>query len=473
MQIEVKNITKQFGSKLALDNISILFSEGKIHALLGENGAGKSTLSSILCGDGQATSGVILVDKKEVKITNNRDSSSLGIFIVRQRPLLVESLSIEDNILLGAEKGKFQKKSLKELCNKWNINLSMKKKIRDAGGDERFFTSLLASLIHDPKVLILDEPSSRLNLVQRKELYNNIKSFSKNGCNIIVITHSPQEAALYADTVTILEKGKIKKDFSDINDYRNYIGIKKEYELTSDFFNTATIHSSPIEENKAIFECEDLTYRPKYRSSIENISFKAYSSKITIIKGTSESGLGTLEDIITGMAVIIDRERRKTIRGTINLFGQAYNANNFTVTKLRKKQVAVVSSNKTFRASAPELTVKELLTPYYKYKNRNEKASKIIKEETIDCKITDKVSSLSGGMLQRLILARELSLNPELIILCEPIQGMDSHSISMLCKRLKKIANTGKSVLILTSTDFPENYCDSKYILEGGLLSKC
>ncbi|MCR5605232.1 MAG: ATP-binding cassette domain-containing protein [Treponema sp.] len=474
MQVEIQNITKQFGSKLALDNISIKFTEGKIHALLGENGAGKSTLSSIICGDGKATNGSIFLDGKEVSIKNNREASSKGIFIVRQRPLLVESLSIEENILLGAEKRKLQKKAIKEICDKWNINISMKKKIRDAGGDERFYTSLLASLIHKPEVLILDEPSSRLTITQRKNLYNNLEIFAKDKCNIIVITHSPQEASLYADTVTILEKGKLKNNFSNIDDYRNFIGIEKTTELNSDFSNEdININACNSKENKIVFECENVSYRPKYRSSIEKVSFNASSNEITIIKGTSESGLGTLEDIITGMAVIIDREKRKSIKGLIKLFGQSYKASSFDIKQLRKNKTAIVASNKAFRASAPDLTVKELLTAYCKNKNRNNEAIRIIKEEAIDCKITDKVSSLSGGMLQRLILGRELSINPNLLILCEPIQGMDSQSINILCKRLRKIANEGKTILILTSTDFPEKYCDSKYILEGGFLSKC
>ncbi|HAC31721.1 MAG TPA: hypothetical protein DCF70_03755, partial [Treponema sp.] len=212
MDIKLKNISKSFGAKEVLKNISVTFESGKINAILGENGAGKTTLANII----EQYPGVAKID---------------------QTPLLANELTILQNIYL-CNNGRLTKRQIKakisELCAKWCPDLNLKKQIYNCGADERFFASLLSKLVYDPQILILDEPASRLDWQEKRTLYANLRPLAEKGLNIIIITHSMSEAELYTDTITVLEHGRIAERYENSRDFeRNRFSFLANEENTN------------------------------------------------------------------------------------------------------------------------------------------------------------------------------------------------------------------------------------------------
>lgn len=498
MDIELKNISKKYTYKTVLNGVSVKFEKGKIHALLGENGAGKSTLAKILSGALHADSGDIYLDEKNTFIANERDALQKGIAIVQQRPLLAESISVYENIILGAEYNfpshtkntateKISKKELlkniTDLKNKIVPELDLKSLVRDIGGDERFFTSLISALLHKPKVMILDEPSALLDWNQRRQLYAYIREFAKNGMNVIIITHSREEAALYTDTITILDKGIVKKNYDDSklfgNDIQTENGKQKNENGKMKDENCGSRNSCGFLDNSqfSIFNFQLITVRPKNRPALFDINFTAKAGEITLITGLTESGLSTLENVLTGM------EHTKT-EGFLTI-QTAHTENDesaaeteikfaskkYTPKFLRKNlNAAVIPTDRNFRAANPNLTIAQMLTAMYDKNDIENYADKLIEKAGVNIKRTEKVSSLSGGMLQRLIIARELEKNPNVIIACEPLQGLDPEVTNNICRLLSEHAKKGAAVIVISTAGFPEEICSSCYYLDGGKL---
>lgn len=494
MNLELKNISQIFSQKIALDNININFCEGKIHSLIGENGAGKSSLAAILCGDRSPAKGRILIDGKEVFFKNPRDAVEKGIVLVHQCPLLANSITVKENIFLGSENTKTSRRFLeprvKILAKQWAPLMNMDLYVKDLSGDMRFYTALLCALSKNPKVLILDEPSVFLDTEQRKQLYSNLHLFAEQGNTVIVITHSMAEAKNYTDTVTALSKGKIIARYEDTSKFHEgspgYFDFEAKWNENKNKI-LAELHTSSepilLKKNTASAESfiafKNVTVLPVNRPPLYNISFSAKSGEITLIRGHLESGLETLENLVTGM-------EENPCRGTVTLSSNCgiFQKTAFSLNLAKKRLnpamlrgknsniTAIIPSDRTFRSSNPTLTIEQLLTVYYTGKDTKAYAEKIIKKAQVAIKTEEKASSLSGGMLQRLILARELEQNPQFLILCEPMQGLDSIAQNNLCKRLADFAQSGKTVIVLSTVDFPSEICKKIYSLSDGELSE-
>lgn len=473
MNLSVKNLVLNYSYKSVLKDLSVDFSEGQIHAVLGENGAGKSTLAKIISGELLPNNGSIFCDTKQLYPSKNfsvKKSIENGICYVHQRPLLAESISIYENVILGLNK--IEKNKILHLINQWLPDYSPQTLVKDVGGDCNFFTALICALLKNPKILILDEPCALLNESQTEFLYSKLQNLKRQGLNIIVITHSKKEAENYCDTITVLDNGKIL--FQNKTNSENPL---KNFGLS--FLENNWKHSPENSNNKSTEEIlspirlsfSNINCHPVNKPGISNINFTAYGKQITLISGLSEDGLETLENVITGM-------EKSKFNGKLEIddltvgnnrhFSLAIKNSNFNSMLLRNGtgfSTAIIPSDKNFRASNPNLTIKQILsfsplTP-----------EELISSAQINISKNEKVSCLSGGMLQRLILQRELSLNPEILIFCEPLQGLDFATSEKICKTLTDLANSGKLILILASSEFPENYCSKKYILKAGKLS--
>jgi len=216
MDIALSHVSKRYLHKVVLENLSVAFKGGMIHALLGENGAGKSTTAAILSGGLQYDEGSILINGNVVHFETPRDAVRAGIVCVQQRPLLAGSISVIENILLGSEYSQAGKKlkrreilqEAEKYRQKWAPQLDFRARVAGTGGDERFYTSLIAALICRPSVLILDEPSALLDWEQRRALYANIRELACDCMKKIVITYFMQEAERCTDTIAVLRKGK-------------------------------------------------------------------------------------------------------------------------------------------------------------------------------------------------------------------------------------------------------------------------
>ena len=497
MDVLLEHATKKYTYKTVLDDVSLSFKDGMIHALLGENGAGKSTVAAILSGTSNADCSTLVIDGNEVRFTSPRDAVRIGIACVAQRPLLADSISVQENILLGAEYNRTGKKMKKAhiiraaaaLRQTWAPQLDFHARVANIGGDERFYTSLIAALVKEPRMLILDEPSALLDWEQRRSLYANMRALAQNGMYVVVITHSMQEAALYTDTVTVLHNGKVAEYYESSKTFG-----KKMLDAQTRCIGSGRcgahddIRFAPQNGERASNACErgerlfpeisnsisfeHVTVRPKNRPALFDVSFTAKSGEVTLVTGLQESGLGTLENVVTGM-------ERASVSGTCKI-ADAHKTEIINLKSgklspqfLRYKttlRTAMIPSNRTYRASHPSLSIEQLTCALHKSRDVHAYVEKIIKKAEVAIEPHEKAATLSGGMLQRLILAREFDVQPLLLIACEPLQGLDTASAQRTISLLSSLAERGCIVLVLAAADFPEACCHAVHRLESGIL---
>lgn len=530
--LKATNITKVFTHKKALDAAFLEIYSGQIHAVLGENGAGKSTLASIISGSFQANKGDIALGyspfqtqslkMKKVNFKNPREAQDKGIVMVHQKPVLSESLSVLENAILGDSritcffsKAKTKAK-LNAILKEWDIELSLNKKGSELNGEESFYTELLSALYKNPKLLILDEPTALLAEKSRSIFFENLKKQAEKGLAIILITHNLEEALSYANFITVLKKGRVSlsknNSFSKplaISDLENALFIdsqktntntKDKQRLKNNKTSFANEELSPklskkILEETPLFAIENLSFTGKNYPSLFNISFSVFKGGITYIHGQKASGIESLEEIITGI-------KNLSYSGSIffdgffyqsnPLYKRFFSKNKFEKTKtnlnnkiskkylnpriLRKGGAAIISTNKTFRSSNPNLSILEFLSIY---KNVDTKAKdaelfskSLIAMEKMQIEIHEPVSALSGGMLQRLILERELSTEPKLLLFFEPAQGLDAQRLKQLASHLRSLSDMGKAILLVSANKenvFSE-IADLEYEMRGGKL---
>ncbi|MBR4180251.1 MAG: sugar ABC transporter ATP-binding protein, partial [Treponema sp.] len=234
MTLELRDISLRYSKKIVLQNLSIRFEGAKIHALLGENGAGKSTTANIICGELQPDSGELFLDDKPVIFANPKAAIEHGICYVHQTPMLADSISVRENLLLGIKK-EYQK-NIDPVTKMWIPTLNLATRVKELSGGMRFFIALCSALIKQPKLLLLDEPTALLDDTQKAFLFENLTTLAQNGMNIILITHNMDEAEKYCDTIDFLEEGKLapKKPLPKLNAKNRNDKITLIQDLTDD-----------------------------------------------------------------------------------------------------------------------------------------------------------------------------------------------------------------------------------------------
>ena len=438
MDIILRNICKSYPRKKVLSNVSLSFAQGQVHAIYGENGAGKSTLVNILAGNTQCDSGEILLNQKKVKFNSAKDALEHGIVLVHQTPLLAPELTAEENILLLK---KISRDNVKKMFSQWAPNIDRNTKVQNLSGNKKFYVALIRELLKEPKVLILDEPSAFLNLEERKSLYTKLKKLAESGTNIIVITHSTAEASTYCDTVSVLQDGKV---------------VNTEPKATYSNNEMPLMQSSHLK--KITFALEHVYLKPKHLAPLNDINIQVSEGTISAVTGIQEASMETLELFVTGM--IKDCEKK----GSVFLHGTKLTLpkEKFSASLLRRHKAAIVPSDRKYVASNPNLSIEQMLF------SAGKSPEQCIADAGINITKEEKVSALSGGMLQRLILEREKSLGGNLFILCNPMQGLDTKSQAALISTIFKLTSEGKSILVIGATDIPLSTCTRVYNLEEG-----
>ncbi len=450
-----------------------------MYALLGENGAGKSTLASVITGNLRPDSGELIFDEAS------------NIATVSQIPELANNISVLDNCILGAEPTErfdivgrsTARKELEALCEKWSTGPVLEKKTYALTAQERFYSALLSALYRKPDFLILDEPSATLSGTERKALFEKLRVAVANGLCVIFITHDIEEAVLYSNTVYILRDGVVSAQFetSELKKLSAETSTKKIY---SAMFSETSAETEPVSaDNSSVAEdvsaqhtadfsadkgdevlCfHNVSAYPFRKAALHDVSFTVKKGEVTCITGQKESGLDTLEDIITGMNDFL-------CDGTITFMGAEQKR--LSPTLLRKNGVGIVPSDKTNRASSPLLSVRDILTPCYN------KETDIIKLSGVDILPDEPVTNLSGGMLQSLVIERELfsadgQTKPNLLIFANPVYGLDRKRTSAIIKRIKTEAAKGAAVLVLAAEGSEVvKHADVTYHLVSGVLKK-
>ena len=425
MTLELRDICLKYTKKTVLQNLSLSFKGGQIHALLGENGAGKSTAANIICGELKPDSGQILLDGQTVCFDSPKAAIEHGICYVHQTPMLAKSISVKENLLLGIKKE--YKENIPLVIKEWLKDVNPNCLVKELGGGQRFFIALCSALIKKPRLLILDEPSALLDDIQREFLFTRLRLLADGGMNILIITHNHDEAETWCDTVDFLEDGHLaeKKKITNLS-----AQLKEEATKTDKDAETMTLGSVTLTKGK-----------------------------ITLIQGLAQDGLDTLEQSLLSLL------------GSTASFA-LQNLVSSATQSLTRSDYAFIPTDRKYTGSNPNLTVLQMLTSALDApeKQKPELALTMIKNAGVNITPFEKCRNLSGGMLQKLLFEREFYNNPQLIILCNPLQGLDPDTCLKSCRRIKQAADSGAYVLVLSYGAFPPEFSDIHYLLRKGKL---
>jgi len=480
--LHMDHITKVYPNGV-LANHDIVFSvnQGEIHALSGENGAGKTTLMKILFGEEKATSGKIFINGKQEMIPSPQDALALGIGMVHQHFMLVPSLTVVENTILGMEPRKrlsidFAEatRQVTEIAGKYHMALEPTAKVKDLSVGQKQKLEILKVLIRGARILILDEPTAVLTPQETKELFTELKQLRKEGFTIIFISHKLAEVRELCDRITIIRKGSSKGVYelaSITNEEISQKMVGRDVELE--------IKRSHITRGTKALDVQHLTVRESAEKTLVNdISFCLYKGEILGIAGVEGNGQAQMVDAITGLG---DFQQ-----GSITFEGKEIRTNK--VKEIRQLGIGHIPEDRMTIGIAPKLSITENLiadkTGWKQFFHRfGRLASKeiqafsnqMIEDYSILCKNPEvSISSLSGGNIQKVVLARELSSKPKLIVANQPSRGVDVGSTEFIRKQLVALRDNGGSVL-LVSSDLNELFglSDRLLVFYNGTIVAC
>ena len=489
--IELRGIRKFFPSNgvLALENSDFTLRPGEIHALLGENGTGKSTLMHILSGYFPPSSGSIFVDGKERRFSASADALVAGIGMVRQHPGFVRGFKVWEDCILGAEKqtpkpffnmlfdpGK-SKKRVEELCSRWGFDLPLDKKTESLTVSQRQKAAILALLLRDVKWFIFDEPTAVLTPGETEILVELLKRLRDEGRGIVLITHKLDEAFALSDRITVIRQGLTQEPRNTsaltLDDLKKAIFDKfltQRSQREKGVRDSDKRHQPPVPDSLSspILVIKDLTLAPPGLPSIRNVNLQLMPGKIMGITGVRDGGLETLEHAVAGLLYYSG-----FFHGAITLNGHDITGKG--VRAFRGCGGAYLGADRLGNNLASDLPIKESLMIHAFHRGRrgifldmaylNSWCRKIMERAGITRSVSNKAVSFSGGMLQRVLLAREFAENPSLIVLAEPGSGLDKAKRSVLEEELRALAGAGAAVLLF-STDMEELTSVADEILE-------
>lgn len=454
--IEMRNITKSFGTFKANDQINLQVKKGEIHALLGENGAGKSTLMNVLSGLLEPTSGEILMSGEVINITSPTKANQLGIGMVHQHFMLVDAFTVTENIVLGNEPSQFGMLNRKEaraeilrVSEQYGLQVDPDAYVRDISVGMQQRVEILKTLYRGAEVLIFDEPTAVLTPQEIDELINIMHGLVKEGKSIILITHKLDEIKAVADRCTVIRRGKGigTVDVADVSSQQladmmvgREVSFKTDKKAANPQEIVLSVENLVVKENRGI-------------EAVKNLSLEVRAGEILGIAGIDGNGQSELIQALTGL--------RKVESGHIYLGGDEIT--NLRPRKITEAGVGHVPEDRHKYGLILEMTLAEniALQTYYQepmsqmgvlnYGEINDHARDLIKE--FDVRTVSEVvpaKALSGGNQQKAIIAREISRDPELLIVANPTRGLDVGAIEFIHKRIIEQRDNFKAVLLVS-----------------------
>ena len=461
MSLELRGITKRFGSLTANDAIDLAVGDGEIHAILGENGAGKSTLMNVVYGLLQPDEGSISVDGKEITIHSPLDALAAGIGMVHQHFMLIPVFTVAENIVLGHEKVKglgfldleSAKKEILRVSSEFNFDIDPDALVEDLPVGLQQRVEIIRALIYDAKVLILDEPTAVLTPQETDELLRNMKKLKDKGTSIVFITHKLREVKEAADKITIIRRGKVVGTASPTASQEELASLMVGRPVSLDVDkNSAQLGEVTLSVSKLTIS--DHTGR----SLVKNVSFEVRAGEVLAVAGVQGNGQSELAESIVGL--------QEHVTGKIELQGKEITR--ASVRDALHAGIAFVPESREEDGLIGSFSIEENLIldlhdlpPYAKgpvisQSVVNSEAQKRVKEFDIRTQSAkDLASSLSGGNKQKVVLARELSRPVKLLVASQPTRGLDVGSIEFVHERIIAERDAGRAVLLF-STELDE-----------------
>ena len=446
--LRLENITKSFGSFIANDNISFEIETGKIHAILGENGAGKTTLMNIISGLYQPDSGQIYLQDKPVHITSANTAIKLGIGMIHQHFMLVPQLSVTENIILGIDRNlhlnlKHKQQEIADLSNSYGLEINPEIKVGDLPVGTQQRVEILKVLYRQAKLLILDEPTAVLTPLEVKSLIKILRQLAAAGNTIIFISHKLEEIINLCDTVTVLRRGKVvaNRKISETNPQELaalMVGREVDFNL----------NKSSVIPGKIVLSVNQLqVVDDRGVNAVNNISFELREREILGIAGVDGNGQRELADALAGI--------RNITAGEIK-FHQNSSSIGYIPEDRQKMGLILqysIAQNLILKAFRKLPFCRHFL---FKPQIINHNAISAIQDFDIrGAEIDVKVSQLSGGNQQKIVLARELAGNPVLILAMQPTRGLDVGATETVQQRLLKERERGAAIIYI-STELEE-----------------
>ncbi|UFU01369.1 ABC transporter ATP-binding protein [Radiobacillus kanasensis] len=450
------NIRKEFPGIVANDNITIQLKQGEIHALLGENGAGKSTLMNVLFGLYQPEKGEMRVRGEKVNITDPNVANDLGIGMVHQHFMLVDTFTVTQNIILGSEPKKMgtidmkkAEKDVAELSERYGLKVDPTAKIRDISVGMQQRVEILKTLYRGAEVLILDEPTAVLTPQEIKELMEIMKSLVSEGISIILITHKLKEILESCDRCTVIRKGQgigtVDVSETDENELASLM-VGREVSFKTE--------KAPANPKEAVLKVEGLWVKDaRTVDMVKGLNLEVKAGEIVGIAGVDGNGQTELIEAITGLT--------KVQSGDVTLNGK--NITNLSPRKVTESGVAHIPQDRHKFGLVLDFPIGEnmVLQTYYQkpfaktgvlsFANIYDHARKLISEYDVRTPSEyTQARALSGGNQQKAIIAREVDRSPDLLIAAQPTRGLDVGAIEFIHKKLIEERDKGKAVLLVS-----------------------
>lgn len=469
--LELRGITKSYGSVTACDAVDLRVDAGEIHGLLGENGAGKSSLMKVLLGLVKRDAGTVLVRGGEVALESPQEAAELGIGMVHQHFSLINGLTVWENVALG-DTGKVNKQAIcagiAEVSARYGLPIDPEAQVEALSAGERQRVEVVKCLRRNPQILILDEPTSVLTQAESQELFAVLgRVVQEEGRAVILISHKLAEIAQATDRVTVLRKGgvafrAVTAETTPQLLARQMVGREVSLGEEGAALGLLPVEKTPTDEAKAehgqqpVLRLAGLTVVQGGVSVLDDVDLTVGKGEIIALYGVEGNGQAMLGDVLAGLVVPTD--------GTIEVAGSQVD-----VTRpgaLSKAGLGIVPEDRHHSGVVLDMSIAENLT----MKSLNEvsgrfllrrramlaKARHLADEFNIVTPSLDApVRSLSGGNQQRVVLARELSGHTRVLVAAQPTHGLDVGAIEDMYSRLRKAAAEGVGVLLI-STELEE-----------------
>ncbi|MGO4988633.1 ABC transporter ATP-binding protein [Gallicola sp. Sow4_E12] len=460
--MEMRNITKQFGSFKANTDVSIYLDKGEVLTLLGENGAGKSTLMNCLCGLYKPTEGSIYINGEKVEIDNPSKAVSLGIGMVHQHFMLIENMTVFENIILGKtgrsndkklfiDKKELQKE-ITELCDKYGLHVALDSKLTDISIGEQQRVEILKALYRGADILILDEPTAVLTDEEVAGLYDIIQKLKTEGKSIIFISHKMKEVMHLSDRITILRSG-VAVDTVPIHETsaQELANLMVGRELTTSKYEKVTSNLEPF------IELKDVNFNPDSKhNSLRNINLKILPGEILGIAGVDGNGQSQLALLLTGLI--------KPVSGELYLYGKK--VEHFKPNEFIKEKIGHIPEDRNRMGLVGDMTISDNLilkstnSEEFSTHNGLQLKKKSIQDYALKMKeefdirasdIGELTKNLSGGNQQKVILARELDAKPKVLVAVHPTRGLDIGATQFVHDSMVQARNNGCAILMISA----------------------